>query len=239
MNIKNSFFIVTLALLWVIQSNAQTGQGFESRSGIHDYYHNNWSIGAGFNAVDDSGSGLFGAIPSYTNRMSFSIPFYVNAEYYLNNMFSFNAMISFNQYKKDTNVDNLAYIIEGHEASYFAFDLATKLYFRDQFNSYMFDPYIFVGFGYTNIGAYKAKQIDRITPPDYVELDENGNFVVPAIGRMTVNAGVGFNIWFSQTWGLNLNMAGKWGMGTSEHENGPNSISNQLQYALGAVYFFN
>jgi len=237
---KTKRIVILLAVLGFFISNINAQSDTEWRSGkqVNDVYSHNWSFGAGINMIDDSGSDL-GSIPDYTNRYSFGIPFYINAEYYLNNKFSFNAMLSINKYNEDTNVDNLAYIIEGHEATYFAADLSAKFYFRDLIKTYKFDPYVFVGFGFTNIGDYKAEPIKYTTAPDYVELDEDGNFVVPAIGRMTFNTGIGFNVWFSQTWGLNFNMAAKFGIGTSEHERGPNSVSNQLQYALGAVYFLN
>jgi len=167
-------------------------------------------------------------------------PLALNAEYYLNNKFSFNAMFTMNKFKEGKNIDDLAHIIKGHEANYFAFDLATKLYLRDWLKTYKFDPYVFAGFGYTSIGAYKAKPIDYITPRDYVELDEDGNFVVPSIGRLTVNAGLGFNVWFSQTWGLNFNLAGKWGMGNGDYDAGsPLGTSNQTQTSLGVIYFLN
>ena len=238
---KTKRIVILLAVLGFFISNINAQSDTEWRSGkqVNDVYSHNWSFGAGINMVDDSGTKL-GAIPDGGKRMSLGIPIYANAEYYLNNKFSFNAMISLNKYTEGVVVDKMAIILKDHEASYAAFDLAAKLYFRDWLKTYKFDPYVFVGFGYTNIGGYKGEPVDYVNIPDYVEIDENGNIVVPTIGRMTVNTGVGFNIWFSQTWGLNLNLAGKWGMGNGDYEAGsPLGTSNQMQYAFGVVYFLN
>ena len=140
-------------------------------------------------------------------------------------------MVSMNQYKADKHIDAL-YIIEGHEASYFAFDLAAKLYFRDWLKTFKFDPYISAGIGFTNIGEYKGIPEDKYAPDQSV-------VSIESIGRPTVNTGIGFNIWFSQTWGINLNMAGKWGVATGDQEKTLNDVSNQLQYTMGVVYFLN
>lgn len=202
----------------------------------NDQYEKDWSIGAGFNIVDDSGHVLGGIIDPGEN-WNFSNPFTLNAEYFLNNKYSFAAMMSFNKYIDGKNIDDTGYIMKGHEASYFAFDLAGKFSFRDIFHSYTFDPYAFLGFGFTKIGAYKTEPGD-LKYNDEVDYDEDGNINVPAIGRMTINAGFGFNYWFNDVWGLNLNAMGKFGLGTSEHERNPNSVSNQKQYSLGVIYLF-
>ncbi|MFT4683777.1 MAG: hypothetical protein ACI8RP_000244, partial [Urechidicola sp.] len=50
-------------------------------------------------------------------------------------------------------------------------------------------------------------------------------------GRMTFNTGLGANYWFSSTWGINLNLAGKFGVGSD--------VTNQLQNSLGVLYRLN
>ena len=229
MNTKKTILFFAFLGLWISTVNAQSDTEWRSGKQVNDNYDHNWSFGAGFNIVEDSGTK--GGLANPADRWNISQPLALNAEYYLNNYISFNAMFTMNKYKEGKIVDH-AYIIEGHEASYMAFDLAAKLYFRDWIKTYKFDPYIFAGFGFTNIGEYQAIKVDEYAP-DY------GVFEVPSIGRMTVNTGLGFNVWFSQTWGLNLNIAGKWGIATSEHEIGPNSISSQFQTALGVIYFLN
>ena len=51
--------------------------------------------------------------------------------------------------------------------------------------------------------------------------------------RTSGNFGLGFNIWFSQNWGANLNMAGKVGVDKSDWQ------TAQKQYALGLIYLLN
>ena len=212
---------------------SQTGQAFDYNSSIRETYNHNWSIGAGVNVVVDNASQNTG-LTDPGDSWNFSRPFYVSAEFYLNNQFSFMSMISFNQYTEGKNIDAL-YIIEGHEASYFAWDVNAKYYFRDLIKTYNFDPYVFLGAGYTDIGEYKGIPNNENNPPD-LEFDEDGNYIAPSIGRLTFNAGLGFNFWFSDTWGLNLNLAGKWGIPNSDYDKEANVISNQFQYSLGALY---
>ena len=227
---KTKRIVILLAVLGFFISNINAQSDTEWRSGkqVNDVYSHNWSFGAGINVVED-GNEIFGGFLNPNEYWNFSRPFYINAEYYLNNKLSFNAMVSMNQYKADKHIDHL-YIIEGHEASYFAFDLAAKLYFRDWLKTYKFDPYISAGFGFTNIGEYQGVPVDKYAPDQSV-------VSIESIGRPTVNAGIGFNVWFSQNWGLNLNTAGKWGVATGDHEKAGNDVSNQLQYTMGVLYF--
>lgn len=231
MNLKKTTLLLAFIGLCITSVNAQLGES-QWRGGkqVNEVYDRNWSFGAGVNVVLD-GNKIIGEIIDPSRYWNFSRPFYVNAEYYLNNKFSFNAMVSINQYVEDKQIDAV-YILKGHEASYFAVDLAAKYSFRDLLKTYSFDPYVFAGFGFTNIGEYQGKPEDEYRPDQSI-------VVVPSIGRATVNAGIGFNYWFSQTWGLNLNLAAKWGIATGDHEKDDNDVSNQKQYALGVVYFLN
>ncbi len=70
----------------------------------------------------------------------------------------------------------------------------------------------------------------------HIAIDENGYFDIPDIGRITINGGIGFNYWFTRIWAFNLNAAFKFGIGTSEHKRGMNSVSNQLQYSIGTHF---
>ena len=198
---------------WAVGLNAQS----YSRS-PRENYENNWSFGAGFNIVDDSGK-VLGGIANISENWNFSQPFYVSAEYYLNNNFSFMAMLSTNKYLEG-KVYNYAYIVDG-DANYFSADLNAKFSFRDIMQTYKFDPYVFLGFGYNSIGSMKTKS--KIYPYSSGEVE--------AASRLTINGGIGFNYWLSKTWGLNLNLAGKW--------NATGTSNNHKQYSLGAVYFLN
>ena len=209
-------FIKSISLLlfiscWAVSLNAQR---VGPRAQINEYHQNDWSFGAGFNIVNDSGY----EFADFSENLNFSVPFYVSAEYYLNNKFSFMGMLSTNKLKEG-KVYNEAYIVDG-DVSYFSADLNTKFSFRDILNSYAFDPYVFIGFGYTSHGSFKTVQKEY----------PYGSGEVPATGRLTINGGLGFNVWISQNWGVNLNLAGKWGA------NGGSDKNNHKQYSLGAVY---
>ena len=184
------------------------------RAQINEYHQNDWSFGAGFNIVNDSGE-TFGNL---SDNLNFSVPFYVSAEYYLNNKFSFMAMLSTNKYKEGKLVEN-GYIVGG-DASYFSADLNAKFSFRDILNSYAFDPYVFLGFGYNSIGSFTTVRKEY---PYEIQEFESG-------GRLMINGGLGFNVWISQNWGVNLNLAGKW------YASGSKGTNNHKQYSLGAVY---
>ena len=230
MKIKKIVLIIAVLGFFISNIHAQSNSSWRSGKQVNDVYDHNFGFSIGVNIVED-GNQIFGGFLNPSEYWNFSRPIYLNAEYFLNNKFSFNAMFSLNQYKAGKQID-LLYILEGQEASYFAFDLGAKLYFRDWFNSYKFDPYVLAGFGYTTIGAYQGIPVDEFAPDQSV-------VVVPSIGRMTLNAGLGFNVWFSQNWGMNLNMIGKWGLATGDHEKVPNDVTNQLQYTMGVVYLLN
>ena len=214
-------FIKSISLLlflsfWAVSMNAQ-----KVGAQVNENYEKNWSFGAGFNVVDDSGQ-VIGGIANPSKYWNFSSPFYLSAEYYLNNEFSFMAMMSINGYKAGKQIDN-AIVIEGEEASYFAFDVNAKYSFRDIMRTYKFDPYLMLGFGVQNISDYKTL---------FEEYGESTIRDIPAASAFTINFGFGFNYWFSQTWGMNMNFAGKWNTGT-------NFDTNLKQYSIGAVYFLN
>ena len=206
---------------------------------VNDSYNGNWSIGIGVNAVDDSGT-LFKDLFNGQNYNT-SNPYAAYIEYYANNMFSYQLMLSLNEYIAGKNVDNTGYIIEGYEASYMAIDFAFKWYWREFLNNTRFDPYMFLGFGYTIIGAYKLEPFPIQTHEDlsHLEVDEDGNFVVPEIGRFTVNTGIGFNIWFTRIWAINFNIAAKIGIGSGEYKRASNSVSHQMQYTVGTHFLLN
>lgn len=207
---------------------------------INESYDGNWSIGVGINIIDDSGK-IFSGI-KIDEDWNTSNPFTFTVEYFHNVFVSFGISASLNEYIAGKNIDNLGTVIEGFEASYLAIDFFSKLYFRDFFQTTRFDPYVLLGMGYTKIGAYKLDPYpENIFKPglEHIEIDEDGNYVIPDIGRITGNVGLGFNFWFSRNFAFNLNAAWKFGIPTGEYVSGPNSVSHQVQYSLGLFYLFN
>jgi len=181
-------------------------------------FHQKWSIGTGFNVVDDSAD-PFGFFKDPSEKGNFSFPLTIYTEYFLNNIFSISGTISSNTYSTGKIID-ANYIIDG-DAKYIAGDIFGRIYFRSLFKTVVFDPYIALGTGFTKIGSYKIAN-DTENPEEIVE--------VPATNRLTADAGFGFNFWFTENWGLNLNMIGKWIINPQEY------TSNHKQYSLGLVY---
>jgi len=230
----------TIADIHQITRQKDSIKAIEKRKRINESYDGNWSIGVGINIVDDSGKKFSGL--DINEDWNTSLPISVKVEYFHNVFVSFELAASMNEYIAGKNIDNTGYIIEGYEASYLAFDFSTKLYSRDFFQPSKMDLYIFLGFGYTQIGAYKLKPFeDNILRDDldHINIDEDGNYDIPDIGRLTGNGGLGFNYWFSRHWAFNLNIAWKFGIPNGEYKTGPNSVSHQIQYCIGTLFLFN
>lgn len=175
-----------------------------------------WFAGFGLNIVEDGGAG------PVSHSTHFSNPFVFSTAYALSNQFTLDGSLSFNKYKAGKQVDNRI-IHEDSEAPYLAFDVAVKFNFRELLNYYVVEPYVFAGPGYTNIGSYSASS----------SIDESID--VPSIGRLTLNAGIGLNAWFSDYWGINANLAGKIGINSGDY---PLYITNQFQFSFGVIYNF-
>lgn len=113
-----------------------------------------WSIGAGVNVVDDSGTkgkGFF----NIKENCNYSSPVTVNVEYYIDNLWSLSLAGSMNSYVSGKNIDSLGLVSKGYSADYLGADLSAKFAFGVLFTSLTFDTYIFFGFGYNKIGRYK------------------------------------------------------------------------------------
>ena len=229
----------TIADIHQITRQKDSIKAIEKRKRINEYYDGNWSIGVGINIVDDAGKKFKGL--DINEDWNTSLPISVTIEYFHNVFVSYGITASINKYIAGKNIDNTGYIIEGFEASYLAVDFSTKFYFRDFIHTSRMDPYLFLGFGYTKIGAYKANPFDILMHDDLddITFDEDGNYDIPDIGRFTVNGGWGFNIWFSRIWAFNFNMAWKIGIENGDHRRRSNSVSNQMQYSVGTIFLLN
>ena len=199
---------------------------------MNDTIKGQWSFGAGINYIDDGGK-LLGVLSDANKYGHFSMPFTVNAEYFYSSAFSFTGTLSLNKYVEGKEVDRRGTILKDEEPTYLAFDLGAKLYFRDIMDSYTFDPYLFSGLGYTNLGGHTIIA-QGYEIPEGVTIATDGKWEVPAIGYLTFNFGVGANIWLSQHWGLNLNAVSKFAIKPKKYED---IVTNQLQFSLGAFYY--
>jgi len=198
---------VIITCFYLNTSNAQTTNDISGE----------WQFGLGLNVIKDNGK------KGEVKSLNFGNPFILSAEYAFSNQFSLNAGLSFNKYKEGQAVDGLV-VAEGDSASYMAFDLSLKFYFRELWDTNNFEPYVLAGFGYTTIGSYEA-------------LNEGKNIIrqFPRVGRMTMNVGLGTNYRFSESWGMNLNVMAKFGAKSGENKD---FISNQGQISLGVFYSF-
>lgn len=209
---KTQIITILIAVLCINFANAQSNGLANAKFDSRDYNHaNSWSFGLGVNVVHDNGSGAKDLF-NISDNWNFGNPFVLDMAYYVNNKFSLSSSFSFNKYNADKIIDG-GKVISDFEASYFAIDFAGKYSFRELIKTNAFDPYVFLGAGYTKIGDYKTDISDGI---------------ISAEGRMTANTGFGVNYWLSKNWGLNANVTGKFGLG--------DTVTNQIQYGFGFNY---
>jgi len=230
MNFKATI-LFSLICLTISTVTSQEDTNWDKRVQTGPNFVKNWSFGAGINIVDDSGKeGKY-----IGDDWNISSPFALSAEYHLNNAFGFSALFTMNKFEEGKKIDS-NFIVEGFEADYFAADLAVKFYLRNWFRTPVLDPYIFVGGGYTVIGEYRVSSGNNGFNSETDDLDENGNLMVPEIGRFTFNTGFGMNVWISDHWGVMGAATGKFGLESGDYKRGSNSISNQIQYTMGILY---
>ncbi|MET7030246.1 OmpA family protein [Sediminicola luteus] len=161
-----------------------------------------WVAGIGINIVDDTASPFDGNLLDIKDSWN-AVPYPSSLSIARNfsNGIGLKAVGSYNKYKVGKLIDGA---INMAERDYYAIDGMVSYDLNKLFGETgWFDPFLQAGAGYSSIGN---------------------------IGRTTGNAGFGFNTWFSDTWGLNFNTMGKWGI-----EEGS---TKQVQHSAGVVYRF-
>ena len=161
-----------------------------------------WVAGIGINIVDDTSSPYSGNLLDIKDSWN-TVPYPSSLSIARNfsNGLGLKAVGSYNKYKVGKLIDGA---INMAERDYYAIDGMVSYDLNKLFGETgWFDPFLQAGAGYSSIGD---------------------------IGRTTGNAGFGFNTWFSDTWGLNFNTMGKWGI-----EEGS---TKQVQHSAGVVYRF-
>lgn len=184
-------------------------------------FFGNWIIGAGINAVEDSGKqNLSNLFESKYNHIG--SPFMVSAEYLINNRWSASTTFLFNKFQSGKEIQGLT-IQSGDEPNYFAVDFAAKRFVRKILDKYKFTPYVTGGLGYRRIEGYQAP-------------NKTGALVsVPKTQDITANVGLGAYYWINRTWGLNLNYIGKFALKKGGNKN---YKSNHMVLGFGAFYRF-
>ena len=209
---KKATYLLILCILCINTMSAQ--KKWNNRNNPSD--DNRWTLGFGVNALENSGNGFEGAFKS-ENWAIAKTPFYLSADAYIDGQFSVETMVSFNYFTDGILMDGQTILGEdegGNDAGYFAVDLALKYSFGKLLDSNVFDPYLSVGAGLSHFGDYTTVERPLLT--------------VAAVDIFTLNAGLGMNFWFSSNWGVNLNVAGKWGIATT--------YTNHIQGRLGLLY---
>lgn len=106
----------------------------------------NWMLGVYWNNVIDDGQGskyLFDVDKSW------NLPFFpssVNIDIYLKKGMSFDLLASYNKYKLGTIIDKRTDV----EGQFFSFDANFKYGFSYLMTQQWFDPFVFIGIGYTD-----------------------------------------------------------------------------------------
>ena len=208
---KKLSFTILLSFLCINLISAQGGTNqWDDRNSLSD---NQWTLGFGVNAVNNSDA-QFTDLTNMDHWAFNKIPFYISTEASVANKLRLGAMLSFNYTSNGTVFEGQTILGEdegGNNAGYLAFDISLKYSFL---SSDAFEPYLSVGPGLTHWGDYITQ--------------ENPTLEVSPLDTFTLNAGFGCNIWFSSTWGINLNATGKWGVATE--------YTNSHQASIGVLY---
>tara|TARA_R110002051_G_scaffold145738_1_gene218639 strand:- start:212 stop:1381 length:1170 start_codon:yes stop_codon:yes gene_type:complete len=161
-----------------------------------------WVAGLGINIVEDTATPFGDTFLRIKDTWN-TVPYPSSLSIARNfsNGLGIKAVGSYNKYKVGKLIDGE---INMAERDYYAIDGMLSYDLNKLFGETgWFDPFLQGGAGYSSIGD---------------------------IGRTTGNVGFGFNTWFNDTWGLNFNTMGKWGI-----EEGS---TKQVQHTAAVVYRF-
>lgn len=158
--------------------------------------------GLGYNMVDDSGDMFNELFDAGDQWNALAYPSRISIGRYFKSGLGIEAIGTFNKYKVGKLIDGKTNTVE---TNYYGFDTRLSYDLNKLIGeTAWFDPYVGVGLGYT---------------------DANN------MSRGTYNATVGFKVWLSDHWGIDLNSSGKWAMGDK-------GATNHLQHSAGVVYQF-
>ncbi len=160
-----------------------------------------WNLGLGYNIVDDSGDAFGNLFNIQEQWNTTALPNRIAVGRYFKNGIGLEAIGGYNKYQIGKRIEGR---INTEQIDYFSIDTRVSYDLNRIFGgTSWFDPFIGAGFGYT---------------------DANNT------GTTTYNAVVGFRIWITDQWGIDLNSSGKWRTADSG--------TNHIQHAAGVVYQF-
>ncbi len=195
-------YFYTLILLFVFGPGARLGaQEIPLLTAKDSVVLESWIVGLGVNVVEDTGD-AFSDLGTIKDQWNFvPFPSRISAGRYFRSGLGLELIGTYNQYQEGNLVEGR--ILE-EDMPYWAIDSRLSYDLRRLVGEMgFFDPYLGVGLGYT----------------DAMEQ-----------GRGTFNGTVGFRLWFSKKWGLDLNSTGKWSLS--------NDATNHLQHGAGVVRRF-
>ena len=143
-----------------------------------------WNFGLGYNIVDDSGDAFGNLVDIQEQWNTTALPNRIAIGRYFKSGIGLEAIGGYNKYQIGKRIEGR---INTEQIDYFSIDTRVSYDLNRIFGGKgWFDPYIGVGFGYT---------------------DANKE------GTTTYNAVVGFRTWITDQWGIDLNSSGKWRTG--------------------------
>lgn len=160
-----------------------------------------WIVGLGINIIDDSGD-AFNDFTTVKDQWNMvPYPSRLSIGRYFRSGLGVELIGSVNRYKAGNIIDGL---VIAEDIPYWAVDSRLSYDLNKLVGETgIFDPYLGVGLGVSD-----------------------ANFET----RGTYNAVVGFRLWLSEKWGVDLNSSGKWRMA--------DPASNHIQHAAGVTYRF-
>ena len=171
---------------------------------------NKWVFKVGVNSVDSSGDAKASDLFSSFDQMAFSgTPLKINIERRLNRLFAFEVAGSLNKWKAGEGViDSDYHFTLREDQDYFAVD--------------------------GNLKFYVDEGLRLFRGSDWLELYISGGvgYFKVTEGGTTGNVGSGFNLWFSESIGLNFETVAKWILDSEPavYDTG------HIQYSLGLAF---
>jgi hypothetical protein len=200
----------TLFLFFIGGLVSMQAQDRTSTHSINDT-HKGLILKLGLNLVDSSGEeNPFEFLGSF-DEMAFSENYNIELEYRFSNSFSLSVGWSRNKWK--ANKGRIDHSIVSSDIKYSAIDVDLKYYYDEAFGGW-FDRNDWLDL-YLHGGIGSVSQHDNTS--------------------MSMNAGLGSNVWFSERFGLNFNGSAK----LLPESGGDNLlISNHFQYSASLMYRF-
>ena len=196
--------VLILIILFTCAWNQSASAQTEYLRRRNDPYR--WMFSLGWNVVDDDGL-AFSNLFDYQNSWNYLYyPSTLSIDKYLRKGWSLDGALSYNQYSSTKRINDTT----GVHGIFASADLHMKYSFlpRMAYYAQWLDMYFAVGVGMT----YRQTMAMPLTP--------------------MVNLTLGTNLWFSKSWGLRLQTAGKLGLVSNIWT----SNADYLQHTIGVVY---